>query len=1103
MRERTRRNNSVKPTAWLPRAGLIALAILLLAAGIFGQTQQFDDRAIRNVTITFEGTDRNVAAVEQFRRLAREALGERYSAVRVRDAIDRLYNTREIATVVVEAQDAPAGAVDLRFIIRRKTRAQRVSVSIADEDSDVTEQELLVRLDLLEPGKEVTTGTVEQNANIILEYLRTRGFFQAEVSSDVRPQTNDTEVAVTFNVTPGAQATVDTFDINIIGYDDAQLYEEIKLKPGEEFSDAVLNADVDRVRARLAEDDFLAPRLETPVRRVYDRDRNTVSLTLTGSSGPKVTVDVEAEGEKVGSSTRRQILPVVREGTVDFAAIIEGERRLETHFQERGFFFANVSSVCSLEPPFEGADGTQLRNDTEFLCSALGSGDLQGRTVTIKYLADLDRRLTLKDIRLAGTELFTIEEIQPVLESKEANILGIIPLFGYGRGYTSSVLLEQDAATIRTLLRELGYREAEVRVNQGVSTDGESLIITFVVEQGNPTVVTEVDIRGNVAFSDDVLRQQLPQMEGRNVSRARIRNGQRRIAEFYANAGYFDASTTISYDALAEDPATGTRRVRIIYNIENEGGPVYVSRILITGNDKTKESAIRKALVVRPDTMLRATDIYQSEQNLYASDAFAQVKIETRAAGDRPGGGRDVDLIVTVEEQAPRILSYGGGISTDLGPSGFVDIRHFNLLGNLWQGGARARVSRRQQLLQFDYINPRFWREGENRFAPLSLTASYQRDTTVTRFFRSAFDKGTGGIVQRLDAEGNPVDEFGNETGDPTLNRATFTAETNRTISLKSRSIVFFRYRFEDVRLFKIGSLLIRDLLLPDSRIRVSGFGATYVRDTRQNCNRRFTILQIIERGDVEDPCRYNAGDPTKGSYITAEYNSSFPFLGANVGFHKFQASVNKYYTFPQLKNTTLAGRAIIGVGSVFHNDDRFDPVNYPGLEGILPISERFFAGGSNTLRGFDFESAGPRVVVAPEGNFFNQEGEQVFLTPFTVPFGGNALAVVNLEARVPLTNWLRAVPFYDGGNVFRSAKDIFSSPDIPESDVFRRNLNAKWTHTVGLGLRIKTPVGGEAGVDYGFLLNPPSFIIPQQVGPPAFYNLPKGQLHFRFSQAF
>ena len=1083
-------------------AGLLALVFLFFVSGVFPQGQ-FEGRAIRNVTITFEGTDRNLAAVEEFRLIAREAVGDRYSTVKVREAIERLYNTREIADITVEAQDGAAGAVDLRFLIRRRTRAQRVAVNITDEENNnVTEQELLVRLDILEPGKAVTQATLENNASNILEYLRDRGYYQAEVRFSQRPLTNDAEVAVTFDVTPNAQATVESFDINVNGYDDAKLLDEIKLKPGEEYSRQALNDDIESIRGRLRKDDFLAPRLEEP-RVVYDRDRNTISIVLTGSSGPVVNVEVEAGDEGVGGRTRRAILPVVREGTVDFAAIIEGERRLETHFQERGYFFANVKTVCAVEPPFDDPNGTRLKNDTEFLCSALASGDLQGKNVTIKYVADLDRHLTLKDIRLQGTDLFTIEEIQGTLESKEANILGIIPLFGYGRGYTSNNLLEQDATTIRTLLRELGYREANVRVNQGVSPDGESLIITFVVEQGRPSVITEAEIRGNTAFSDDELRRQLPLLVGRNYSRARVRTGQRQLAEFYSKAGYYYARVTQSFDNLGEDPATGNSRFRVIYNVENEGRRVHVARILITGNDKTKESAIRKALVVREGALLRSTEIYQSEQNLYATDVFAQVKIEPRAVGDRPDGGRDVDLLVTVEEQAPRILSYGGGISTDLGASGFVDIRHLNLLGNLWQGGARIRASRLQQLVQLDYVNPRFMRDGPNRFAPLNITASYQRDTTVTRFFRSAFDQGTFGIVQRRDAEGNPVDEFGNEVDDPTLNRLTVTAETNRTLSLRDRMIVFFRYRYEDVRLYNIESLLIQDLLEPDSRIRVSGFGATIVRDTRQNCNARNTVLEIIARGDVEDPCRYNAVDPTKGSYITAEYNFSAPFLGANIGFNKFQASVNKFYTFPRLKNTTLAGRAILGVGNVFRNGDRFDEATYPGLQGILPISERFFAGGANSLRGFDFESAGPRVVVFPEGQFFNDQGEQVPVTPFTVPFGGNALVVVNLEARIPITNAFRVVPFYDGGNVFRSIKDLFNSPDIPETDVFRRNLEAKWTHSVGLGLRLKTPIGGEAGVDYGFLLNPPSFIIPQQVGPPGIYTLPKGQLHFRFSQAF
>jgi outer membrane protein assembly factor BamA len=275
------------------------------------------------------------------------------------------------------------------------------------------------------------------------------------------------------------------------------------------------------------------------------------------------------------------------------------------------------------------------------------------------------------------------------------------------------------------------------------------------------------------------------------------------------------------------------------------------------------------------------------------------------------------------------------------------------------------------------------------------------------------------------------------------------------------------------------------------------------VSDTRENCSVKFSILETIAKGEPGDRCRYNSVDPTRGDYLTAEYNFSAPALGANIGFNKFQFSYNYYYTLTQLKNTTFAARVILGLANVFSSGNRFSSAQFPDLEGILPISERFFAGGANTLRGFDFEEAGPRVVVVPQGTFRNSSGDPVFLSPFTIPFGGNALAVVNLEARIPLTASVRAVPFYDGGNVFRRVGDIFNPPDVPLNDVFRQNLRALWSHTVGLGLRIKTPIGGEFGVDYGYLLNPPQFLIPQPSGPNAIYRLKQSQLHFRFSQAF
>lgn len=1100
----------IKSTARVFNVVRFFLLITVFAVGINAQQGKFEDRQITDITITFEGTEKDVSTSEQYLSIVRAALGERYSAVRVRDALQGLFETKKIASARVEATAVGEDRVTIQFIIRRKTEARRVSVVVNDpnEESPFTEDELLYRLNIVQPGDVLTESDLNKNIDSILDYLRERGFFNAEAKYTLTPVSpeSDTKVAVTFTISPKAQTTIKEFNIDIGGFDATKVREKLKLKPGEPFTRELLAQDVKKIREALREEKFLAPELREP-RVIYESESNTITVNLNGKVGAIVNVSVEAE-KKVSESKQRELLPVKREGTLDYSAIIEGQKRLETYYQEQGYFFASVTPICSVKPEFTETEASYTQNETEVLCSAINSGDLKDRVVEVTYRADLNRQFKLIDIRLEGTDQFTIDEIAPVLESQEASLIGIIPYLGYGRGYTSLKLLEADRRTVQTLLYELGYRRAAVRVIQGVAPNGEDLIITFVVDQGILTVVDEVEIVGNAVFDDPILSAELPKLKDRNLSRARIRNGQKALVEYYANAGYYDAKLNYSVIELPEKSDETQDRVKIVYTIENEGTKVFVNRILVSGNDNTKRESIVKRLNVKEDEVLRAVDVFASEQNLYQTDVFRRVTVKPEPAGERPDGSRLRDILVNVEEQAPRIITYGGGFSTDDGAFGFFDIRHLNLFGRLQQGGARVRVSQTQQLVQLDFIDPRFLNDGKTdkgiiRFAPLKITALFQRDATVTRFFRSAFDQGTFGIVQRIDEDGNPIDTFGIKTGDPIIQRISFSVETSRTISTRRRSLLFANYKFEQVNLLNIDSLLISNLLRPDSNIRTSGFGLNFVMDTRENCLNKTTILEIIQKGEPGDPCKYNAGDPSRGDFLTAEYNVSVPFLGSNIGFHKFQAEYRKFYTIKKLNNTTLSGRAVIGLGSVFSKRQRFSSSLFPDLEGILPISERFFAGGSTTLRGFAFDTAGPRVVIVPQGQFLNSNREPVFLDPFTVPFGGNGLVIINLEARVPISDNIRIVPFYDGGNVFRRVGDIFNPPDVPPNDVFRQNLRALFTHTVGLGFRIKTPIGGEFAVDYGYLLNPQKFLVPQPGAPNAIFQPRREQLHFRFSQAF
>src|SRR4030095_2664939 len=118
-------------------------------------------------------------------------------------------------------------------------------------------------------------------------------------------------------------------------------------------------------------------------------------------------------------------------------------------------------------------------NGTEDTCENLNPIPLTGHNVTIEYDVEQGRRFRLSDIRITGTDRLSFQDVEANLKSQKANAIGLIPWLGYGRGYTSLTLLEQDRRTVEAFMRDLGYRKASVEVLQGVSINGDSLIITF------------------------------------------------------------------------------------------------------------------------------------------------------------------------------------------------------------------------------------------------------------------------------------------------------------------------------------------------------------------------------------------------------------------------------------------------------------------------------------------------------------------------------------------------------------------------------------------------------------------------------------------------
>ncbi len=1121
---------------------LVPLLLMLLAGAAVARPvapdiSKYEGRTVASVEVVIEEAARDAGAEDEFRALLTVAPGRPLSAVQVRQSLQALFDSGRVANARVEAVDvAGAGAnanargpIGVRFFVRPQVLVGEVLLNLGEATgAAVSEDELRARLSLLEPGRRVSEQALRSNAEAINVYLRDRGYYRAEVDFTQQLDATRTRATITFRITLGERTTVGAFPINIDGFDAASVRASLALQPGGPFTQESLGADINRIRQAIIARGYLAPRIDEPQIQL-DQESNKINVTLSGQVGPQAKVVITGYDE-LSEETARELLPVKREGTIDRSAIVEGERRIRNRLQENGYFFAEANANCAVVPPLvntaavptgivpntssaatttttpaaaiaAGPPQTGERGAATASCDNLNPEELSGRAVTITYVVEPGRRYKLTEIRIEGTEKLTVDDVAGELRTKEANALGFIPVLGYGRGYTSEEALDRDRQAIEARMHDLGYRQAEAAVLQGVSLEDENLIITFAVTEGPLTRVAGVEVRGNQIYTAATLRDAAcpavrDSEDGCTIidgpfSRSQARVDADRIRTFYARNGYFDA--VVNLDVVDLPNRGADEQVRLIYTI-NESDKVFINQIYVNGVVRTRREAILNAIPIQQGDLLRAAELAESERIINATDVFRQVIIRTEAAGETDSGFKRRDVIIDVEERQRITTDYIVGFSTDNGPLGGFEIRNNNLFGQLRQGALRTRASRRQQLLRLEYFDQRFQRYGRKDFAPLTVSAQYQRDSNVTRFFRSTIDRGNFGIVQRFDSDGNPIDEFGQPVGEPTINRFTINLETQRDLELElgprgrvlKRITVFLRYNYEDVRLFNTGSLLIAEVLRPDRAVRLSRFGATLARDTRDS---QF--------------------DPTRGDFLTADYAIALKQLGGNISFSKFLSTYRRYYKIDRVRPTVLAGAIQLGLARLYSLSDRNDNDVIDDVDRTLPISERFFSGGSTTLRGFGFEEAGPRLAVCPggqivgstcpAGNFRNEQGEPVTLNPFLVPIGGNALAIVNLEARVGVTKNVQVVPFYDGGNVFRRVSDIFRRAPREGEDP---NLQAKWTHTVGLGLRLKTPFG-PLSVDYGYLLNPPSFLLPQGTGIPADIIIKRGQLHFRFGQTF
>ena len=168
--------------------------------------------------------------------------------------------------------------------------------------------------------------------------------------------------------------------------------------------------------------------------------------------------------------------------------------------------------------------------------------------------------------------------------------------------------------------------------------------------------------------------------------------------------------------------------------------------------------------------------------------------------------------------------------------------------------------------------------------------------------------------------------------------------------------------------------------------------------------------------------------------------------IGSEIGFAKGFFTTQLFRVVPRTNRIVFAGNARLGLASGF-------PREAPGTDGQLqvvhdlPQSERFYAGGDTTIRGFALDRVGTRHVPAEAGDTLDAD---------LLPVGGNGLLIFNAELRAPIAGGLGIVGFLDTGNIFSRVADI----DLTQLRT-----------AVGSGVRYKSPFG-PIRFDLGFKIN-------------------------------
>ncbi len=628
------------------------------------------------------------------------------------------------------------------------------------------------------------------------------------------------------------------------------------------------------------------------------------------------------------------------------------------------------------------------------------TGDTKLRTVV--YHVSKEKKHKVTDVRITGESQLKANDLEPHLTVQKKHL--------FSHGDFSDQLVRTSINNLKAVYQSQGF--SSVQVTSSVVNHGGDIQVAFHIMEGPRDIVSALSIEGAHTFPEAQFAPKgLKVAAGQAYSQANVQADRASIVASYLKAGYLTSNFRETATQVSKnDP----HHINVVYHIY-EGPRVFAGDVLTLGRVHTQQRLINQDIAtIKSDQPLTETDLLTAGSNLYNhtgvfdwSEVDPKSQITTQTSED---------VLVKVHEAKRNDFTYGFGFEViNRGgsiPSGTVTLPNLPPVG-LPSGFQSSQVTFYGPRGTVQYTRNNLRGKGES----LSLTAFAGRlDQRAAIYYidpnlRWSSWKSTVSFSAERNEE-NPIFSSQQEIG---------TYQIQRFIDSARKNLFFVKYSFSKTDLTRVE---IPDLVpTADQHVRLSGFGANVTRDTRDN------VL-----------------DEHKGVFGSLEVDINSSKLGSSVDFAKLTSQAAFYKE--KFHHIVWANSVRIGLAQPFANSR-------------VPLSESFFTGGGDSLRGFPLDGAGPQRAV-PVCTSTTACGcpTTTNCAFINVPSGGNELLVVNAEARIPLSikKGLSIVPFYDGGNIF---------PRIGFHD-----FASLYSNNVGIGLRYSTPVG-PIRIDLGHSLNP------------------------------